>query len=234
MMNTSFGPTLDVAFKTEGESIRLFYLIEDKEPSTKKVANYVKNLQNAGLEVIQITGEERKDFKLDKGFQGYAVFVQKHDEDDPDFTPGTNPGYDAEETYAKIGDVWKSNFKNDVQLAPEAPKHMQNFIAQADFVIPFTPAFNGVDKVLDQMNKGTSQSSLKISAGDDLNKAKEDQIEEILLAIEEKRNNIESYNFVISSSLKNSSEAKEATGMLKKENEELNKLSEQLNDLMKS
>ena len=87
MMNTSFGPTLDVAFKTEGESIRLFYLIEDKEPSTKKVANYVKNLQNAGLEVIQITGEERKDFKLDKGFQGYAVFVQKHDEDDPDFTP---------------------------------------------------------------------------------------------------------------------------------------------------
>ena len=84
------------------------------------------------------------------------------------------------------------------------------------------------------MNKGTSQSSLKISAGDDLNKAKEDQIEEILLAIEEKRNNIESYNFVISSSLKNSSEAKEATGMLKKENEELNKLSEQLKDLMKS
>ncbi len=138
-------PALDVAYKMElgGEAIRLYYLIGGSQVDPVQLENIHANLDKR-LEVLKIGEAERNDFNLPEDYAGYAVFVQKHDKDDPDFTIGTNPGYDA-------GEVFQLLEKCEIIWNSHASEHMQNFINKADVALEFTPAFNGCKQVLESL-----------------------------------------------------------------------------------
>lgn len=110
--------------------------------------------EGTSLEPLNITKIDFTTYHLPKGYHGRKIFVQKHAEDDPDYTKGTHPGYDAYETFKKIELIAKKVFGNFV-IDPDASQNIQKFIDAIDDVkketgvnlFTMNPAYNGIHQL---------------------------------------------------------------------------------------
>jgi len=84
-----------------------------------------------GLEVLEIsartksTKQLRDDLKLPADYVGYAVFIQKHGEGDPEHTVGRRPGFDIAECYDRV----RRAFKEVVGVFPVTEETQKSFDA---------------------------------------------------------------------------------------------------------
>lgn len=219
--------SVDVSFE-RGDTCRLYYLISTSpapsETEKKELTRFIEKLREDALEVRDINpGRREEDSKIPQDFKGYAVSILKHDIDDEDYTPpealGLDPsvdtrGYNASEAYKKVNTVWGSLFDGDMQLSPEAAKHMSEFIKAADISIPFTPAFRGAHVTLMRMIVSNQNDT-------DLNEVVNSHHQELLNAIVDAR------------SVVNELSAKPIEGFSEGELEEFKEAQNDLSDMVK-
>ncbi|MBA3721125.1 MAG: hypothetical protein H0W88_01820 [Parachlamydiaceae bacterium] len=112
---------------------RLYYLIGGPEVQLIKYNSFWEQLatkqdQNGtGLEIRDLESKEYDTFQLLGNYKGKVVFVQKHKLDDPDYTPGTHPGYNALETFEKVSQI-SNKILGQFNVDASASLNMNKFI----------------------------------------------------------------------------------------------------------
>lgn len=117
---------LDVACGLRNKEICFFYTL-DGEIEGNRFNQFITNLQSKGLEIRDFEASD-KELGASKNCRK-IVFVRKHNEDDRDHTPGTNPGKNVLETLDVILEIGKGHFKHEFFVKPEGHQRMQSFMS---------------------------------------------------------------------------------------------------------
>jgi hypothetical protein len=90
-----------------------------------KFETYIADLKKPpySLEAVNIDDSYRRDMKL-PGFEGKGVFIQKHNLNDPDHTPGKPLGSDILETYQKMQAAAVKTFGHELTPHADASKNL--------------------------------------------------------------------------------------------------------------
>lgn len=141
---------LKVAYLKDGHALRFYYLAIGVRENLQVINQINEDFRDSGLELVTIDQNYRNDFGLNENDQGFAVFVQKHNEDDPDYTPG-DEGKDIEEAFNTINN-YLITASQRIQWDPSTEKILQLFYGEINAnpeTAQFQPrAFNGCDRVL--------------------------------------------------------------------------------------
>lgn len=135
--------SLNIAHCIEDEAPRLYYTIGGENINEEEMETYVKELRDKGLEILEANKTLKNNLDLSKNFKGYLIFIQKHEETDPDHTAGMPLGFNAIETLEIVNNVARQIFQGQVPIDDDAPKKMQEFINQFREFLDFYPAFEG-------------------------------------------------------------------------------------------
>ena len=126
LTNVNVKTELSFIYKIEEEQLRIYIVI--KNPKDQEI----QILRDNGLEILNSKDE-------------FLVFIQKHSEDDIDYTPDTKLGFDIFETYELINKMvpryrylWSKNTKEKLDEIFDLYK----------INILFTPAYSNFDKLL--------------------------------------------------------------------------------------
>lgn len=151
-VNVTNNLTIDFRRDNSAEQ-RPYFVIGAINGAQNAIADLAKQYQGLKLEVLQINPGYRNALNLPANFQGIAVFVQDHNQNDADHTQGTHTGSNIFQTFNTIQRVKLLPVENHAKTELQAVQGQRLELGEiADEVMP---QYKQLDQLIAALFKAT-------------------------------------------------------------------------------